>query len=102
VEIEPKIRAGRRTVPIVGALRDVIVDHKARQDRDGGLVFGSSAETPFVPSNLWRRAPRAWRRAGHDPIGLHPARHTFASVLIAAYLARADTQSRLDQLETGN
>jgi integrase len=138
VEIEPKSRAGRRTVPIVGALRDVLVAYNASQDRDRGLVFGSSAETPFVPSNLWRRAQRAWKRAGLDPIGLHEARHTFASVLIAAgvnakaittymghasiqttydlygklmpgseseatalvdaYLARADTQARLDQL----
>jgi integrase len=138
VEIEPKSRAGRRTVPIVGALRDVLVEHKADQDRVCGLVFGSSGETPFVPSNLWRRAQRAWKRAGLKPIGLHEARHTFASVLIAAgvnakaittymghasiqttyalygklmpgseaeaaalvdaYLARADTQSRLDQL----
>jgi integrase len=138
VEIEPKSRAGRRTVPIVGALRDVLVTYKAGQDRDRGLVFDSSAETPFVPSNLWRRAQRAWRRAGVEPIGLHEARHTFASLLIAAgvnakaittymghasiqttydlygkllpgseseaaalvdaYLARADTQSRLDQL----
>jgi integrase len=138
VEIEPKSRAGRRTVPIVGALRDVLVEHKARQGRADGLVFGSSAETPFVPSNLWCRAQRAWKRAGLRPIGLHEARHTFASVLIAAgvnskaittymghasiqttydlygklmpgseseaaalvdaYLARADTQARLDQL----
>jgi len=139
VEIEPKSRAGRRSVPIVGVLRDVLVEHKARQDRDTGLVFGSGAGTPFVPSNLWRRAQRAWRRPGLRPIGLHEARHTFASVLIAAgvnakaittytgyasiqttydlygklmpgseseatalvdaYLARADTQARLDQLE---
>jgi len=138
VEIEPKSRAGRRTVPIVGALRDVLVEHKARQDRDGWLAFGSSAERPLVPSNLWRRAQRAWKRARLRPIGLHEARHTFASVLIAAgvnakaittytgyasiqttydlygklmpgseseatalvdaYLARADTQARLDQL----
>jgi integrase len=138
VEIEPKSRAGQRTIPIVGALRDVLVEHKARQERDSGLVFGSSAETPFQPSNLWRRAQRAWKRAGLEPIGLHEARHTFASVLIAAgvnakaittymghasiqttydlygklmpgseseaaalvdaYLARADTQARLDQL----
>jgi integrase len=138
VEIEPKSRAGRRTVPIVGALRDVLVEHKAWQDRDGGFALGSSAERPFVPSNLWRRAQRAWKRAGLHPIGLHEARHTFASVLIAAgvnakaittymghasiqttydlygklmpgseseatalvdaYLARADTQARLDQL----
>jgi integrase len=138
VEIEPKSRAGQRTIPIVGALRDVLVEHKARQGGDTGLVFGSSAETPFQPSNLWRRAQRAWKRAGVAPIGLHEARHTFASVLIAAgvnakaittymghasiqttydlygklmpgseseaaalvdaYLARADTQARLDQL----
>jgi integrase len=140
VEIEPKSRAGRRTVPIVGALRDVLVEHKAGQDRGAaGLVFGSSAKTPFVASNLWRRAQRAWKRASLEPIGLHEARHTFASVLIAAgvnakaittymghasiqttydlygkpmpgseseaaalvdaYLARADTASRLAQLE---
>src|SRR5215218_1750615 len=63
VEIEPKSRAGFRAVPIVGALRDALVEHKANQDRDRGLVFGSTAETPFVPSNLWRRAHRAWKRA---------------------------------------
>ena len=137
VEIEPKSRAGRRTVPIVGALRDILVTHKASEDRADGLVFGGG-DTPFQPSNLWRRAQRAWKRASLQPIGLHEARHTFASVLIAAgvnakaittymghasiqttydlygklmpgseseatalvdaYLARADTKSRLDQL----
>lgn len=105
VEIEPKSRAGRRTVPIVGALRDVLVEHKARQGRDSGLVFGSTAETPFVPSNLWRRAQRAWQRAGFEPIGLHEARHTFASVLIAAgvnakaittYMGHASIQTTYD------
>ncbi|MEJ7790987.1 MAG: tyrosine-type recombinase/integrase [Gaiellaceae bacterium] len=139
VEIEPKSRAGRRTVPIVEALRDILVDHKARLGRDEGLVFGSTKETPFHPSNLWRRAQTAWKRAELEPIGLHEARHTFASVLIAAgvnakaittymghasiqttydlygklmpgseaeaaalvnaYLARADTQRRLAQIE---
>lgn len=139
VEVEPKSQAGRRTVPIVGALRDELVAHRARQNRDGGLAFGATAETPFVASNLWRRAQVSWRRADLTPIGLHEARHTFASVLIAAgvnakaittymghasiqttydlygklmpgseaeaallvdaYLARADTSSRLDQLD---
>jgi integrase len=139
VEIEPKSRAGRRAVPVVGALRDILVEHKTRQDRQAGLVFGTSAEKPFQPSNVWRRAGTAWKRAELEPIGLHEARHTFASVLIAAgvnakaittymghasiqttydlygklmpgseseaaalvdaYLARANTQARLDQLE---
>jgi len=82
VEVEPKSRAGRRTIPIVGALRDVLVEHKANQPRSDGLVFGGNA--PFQPSNLWRRAQRAWMRNSLEPIGLHEARHTFASILIAA------------------
>ena len=105
VEIGPKSRAGRRAVPIVGALRDVLVEHKQRQGRDAGLVFGSTPEGPFQPSNLWRRAQRAWRRAGLEPIGLHEARHTFASVLIAAgvnakaittYMGHASIQTTYD------
>jgi integrase len=105
VEIEPKSRAGRRTVPIVGALRDVLVEHKQRQGRDAGLVFGSDPERPFQPSNLWRRAQRAWKRAGLEPIGLHESRHTFASVLIAAgvnakaittYMGHASIQTTYD------
>ncbi len=103
--MEPKSHAGRRTIPIVGALRDELVAHRARQDRDGGLAFGPSADTPFQPSNLWRRAQVAWRRAGLRPIGLHEARHTFASVLIAAgvnakaittYMGHASIQTTYD------
>jgi integrase len=56
LEIEPKSRAGTRTVPIVGALRDELLAHKARARRESGLVFGSSEEKPFVTSNVWRRA----------------------------------------------
>ncbi len=47
----------------------------------------------------------AWRRAGLDPIGLHEARHTFASTLIAAgvnakaitnYMGHASIQTTYD------
>jgi integrase len=31
-----------------------------------------------------RRAQRAWKQAGLNPIGLHECRHTFASFMIAA------------------
>ena len=105
VEVEPKSRAGRRTVPIVGALQEELSGHKARLGRDDGLVFGSGAGKPFVTSNVWRRAQVAWRRAGIEPIGLHEARHTFASVLIAAgvnakaittYMGHASIQTTYD------
>jgi integrase len=102
-EVDPKSRAGRRTLPIVGALRDILVEHKATQARAEGLVFGG--EAPFQPSNLWRRAQQAWKRAALEPIGLHEARHTFASILIAAgvnakaittYMGHASIQTTYD------
>jgi integrase len=84
VVVEPKTSAGRRTVPIVGVLRDILAEHRAATADDGGLVFGPSPIRPLDPAAAWRRAHRAWQRAGLAGIGLHEARHTFASTLIAA------------------
>jgi integrase len=102
---DPKSRAGRRGVPIVAALRDLLVEHKLVTRRDTGLVFGSSTTQPFTPTAVRKRALTAWRRAGLDPIGLHECRHTFASLLIAAgvnakaitaYLGHASIQTTFD------
>jgi integrase len=79
--IEPKSRSGRRIVPIVGALRVLLGDLKL--EGRGGYVFGPG-EQPFSASSLYFRARTEWRRAGLEPIGLHEARHTCASVMIAA------------------
>lgn len=48
------------------------------------MVFGFIADVPFEPSTVRRRALAAWKKADMSPIGLHEARHTFASTLIAA------------------
>lgn len=102
---EPKSRAGRRGVPIVAALRDLLVEHKFVTSRDVGLVFGSSETQPFTPTAVRKRALTAWRLVGLDPIGLHECRHTFASLLIAAgvnakaitaYLGHASIQTTFD------
>jgi integrase len=102
---DPKSRAGRRGVPIVAALRDLLVEHKLVTRRDTGLVFGSSATQPFTPTAVRKRALTAWRRAELEPIGLHECRHTFASLLIAAgvnakaitaYLGHASIQTTFD------
>jgi integrase len=102
---EPKSRAGRRGVPIVAALRDLLVEHKLVTRRSDGLVFGSSAAQPFTSTAVRKRALTAWRRLGLDPIGLHECRHTFASLLIAAgvnakaitaYLGHASIQTTFD------
>ncbi len=104
--IEPKSRKGTRSVPVVGALRRELLQHKARTGRrDQDLEFGSSSSTPLTPSNIIRRARRQWaaenkRRSveaekastrGHTveptliiPIGLHELRHSYVSMLHAA------------------
>jgi len=81
---KPKSRAGRRRVPVVAALRDLLVEHRLVTRPETGLVFGSITASPFTPTAVRRRALTAWRRAGVEPIGLHECRHTFASILIAA------------------
>ena len=102
---EPKSRAGRRSVPIIAALRDLLVEHKLVTRRDDGFVFGSSTTRPFTPTAVRKRALTAWRREGLEPIGLHECRHTFASLLIAAgvnakaitaYLGHASIQTTFD------
>ena len=102
---EPKSRAGRRNVPIVAALRDLLVEHKLVTRRDDGLVFVSTGTQPFTPTAVRKRALTASRRTNLDPIGLHECRHTFASLLIAAgvnakaitsYLGHASIQTTFD------
>ncbi len=78
--IEPKSRAGTRKVPIVGALRELLVEH--RMGAGDGFVLGG--ERPFSAGALAKRSRPAWSDAGLDPIGLHECRHTFASLMIAA------------------
>lgn len=100
-----KSAAGRRTVPIIARLAPLLAEHKLTTGRDGrALVFGATAEMPFEPSTVNRRALAAWgwksvrnpepsgprriyaRRNDDalDRLGLHEARHSYASMLIAS------------------
>jgi integrase len=103
-EQDVKTAAGRRRVPIIDALAGELTAHKERTGRDGaGLVFGATATQPFPLETVRRRSLTAWgweeipnpdddgprdvwvRGDGAlDPITLHDARHTCASILIAA------------------
>jgi integrase len=82
-EIEPKTEDGRRKVPVAGALRDLLLEH--RMDGPGdGYVFGRTPGEPFAPTSVYNRARKAWKDAGLDPIKPHDLRHCCASVMIAA------------------
>jgi integrase len=82
--IEPKTKQGRRKVPIAAVLRDYLVEHRMREGRAEGLVFGRNASIPLRPQAVTERADKAWKKAKLGRITLHEARHTFASYMIAA------------------
>lgn len=85
--IAPKTRTSQRTTPIPSVLRGLLLD---RRQGGGGHaedthVFGNHDGTPFHAASLYRRADRAWSKAGlGERLRLHQARHTYASFMIAA------------------
>lgn len=95
-----KSRAAHRAVPILELLAPELAAHKLRTGRAGDdLVFGRTASAAFVPSTVRLRALGAWDRENARrlreaadpesvqllaPLGLHEARHTYASLMIAA------------------
>ena len=106
--IEPKSEKGRRNVPIPAVLRDFLLEHRMRVEGPitDGLVFGRSSVSPFVPGVVTDRARTAWASAGLERIVLHEARHTFASLMIAAgvnakalstYMGHANISITLDR-----
>ena len=82
--IETKNRKARK-VPVGTQLRLSLLEQKARTGRRGDeLVFGKSAEEPFVPWTVGKHASDAWTTAGLDGVTLHEARHTYVSLMHAA------------------
>ena len=69
---------------MTGDLHVILAEHRRGSQRIAGLVFGRTPELPFSPATVADRANRAWKAAGLRGIGLHEARHTYASYLIAA------------------
>jgi integrase len=82
--IAPKSKAAARDVPIVARLRLLLEDHRELTAGVGLLFPGRDPRSPVNHSALLRRTKRAWGGAGLETLGLHEARHTFASLMIAA------------------
>ncbi len=108
--VAPKSRSSRRTVPLLGQVRAALLEHRLRTGRRSGLVFGRDSEHPFAHSSALERAYSAWRTAGIPPlacdldthqrdggdlpafgrIGLHEARHSYVSMMLAAGVSIAN------------
>ena len=93
VLVEPKSRAGVRTVALPGALHDALREQRARQTEqreiagdvyeDGGFVFAQPNGRPFGARQDWEAWKRLLSRAGVRDVRLHDARHTAATLLLA-------------------
>lgn len=82
-EIAPKTAQGLRKVPIPAVLRDHLDAHALPEEPES-LIFGEGPRTPFNPKALAERADRVWKEWELERLTLHEARHTFASLMIAA------------------
>lgn len=82
----PKSKAGTRRVPINGRLETLLRDHLVLTNQSEGLLFPWDRDPtrPLESNVLRRRLVKACEKTGIEPIGFHEARHTFASISIAA------------------
>jgi integrase len=78
-----------RKVPIIEKLADILGNHLGLLgDPVEGLLFPSAnrSDWPTDPGILRRRTRKRWEDAGLTSLGFHEARHTYASIAIAAGL----------------
>ena len=96
--VAPKSAAGERSVPVAAGLRGILLEHRFLMQRLGyDLVVASRAGTPLETKTIMRRAEKAWvtdrEATGLEPLAgvtLHEARHTYASLMIAAGVGAKD------------
>jgi integrase len=84
--ITTKSPKGVRKVPIPATLKPYLQHHFEQRAVDSPFMFGIDPSTPFKSEGVRRKSYAAWEKAGLERIGFHEARHTYASILIAAGL----------------
>jgi len=92
-------------VPIASRLKALLAAHRLA-GRFDGLVFGEDGKRAASPAASTKRADTAWKTAKLNRITLHEARHTYASLMIAAsvnakalstYMGHANISITLDR-----
>lgn len=98
-EIDTKTDTSKRDLPILRKLTDVLdpyfAGHDGREFSFPGYGRWGRDYGPFSADALLKRCRRTWIAAGLEPIGLHEARHTFASLMIDAGLPIAKVSRRM-------
>jgi len=82
--VAPKSRHSVRSVPLSTVVADRLNRQRPADADPDGWVFPGAHGRPFDNGSTTKRANRIWREAKLAEITLHEARHTFASLMIAA------------------
>jgi integrase len=92
VLVEPKSRAGRRTIKLPEPLREALREHRARQAerrtaaanvwQDYGFVFCQRTGRPIDPRRDWLDWKALLKAADVRDARVHDARHTAATLLL--------------------
>jgi integrase len=85
--VDPKSKAGARTIPICEHLRGYLAT--VIESRQEGLLFGETPQRPYNYGKTTRRAYSAWTKANLERITLHNGRHSFRSYLDYAGISEA-------------
>ena len=90
--VEPKTRAGRRTIVIGEGALQVLREHRVHQAelkekvgdcwQENDLIFPNTVGAPCDPSNMRKDFNQTLTRAGLSKIRFHDLRHTAASLLL--------------------
>jgi len=98
-EKAPKTEAGNRTVPMLPALRRLLVAWKLRSPRTDGLIIATAEGKPISERNLRRALEDAKEvaklTATDERLSWHALRHSFASFLATDLELPATTLARL-------
>jgi integrase len=97
--IGTKTESSVRELPILDKLACVLepylAAHDGREFAFPGYGRWKRHYGPISPDALLKRSRKTWEAAGLEPIGLHEARHTFASLMIDAGLPIAKVSRRM-------
>ena len=83
-ELEPKSRAGRRSVPCPEILGPTSRGTGSRQAGAETISCSASRARCHLSGDDPRRGDRVWRKAGLEPIDPHECRHSYVSLMHAA------------------
>lgn len=88
-----KTQAGRRDLPLVGMLRDALVEQKEpAKENEQELVFTTRTGSPIEPRNFVRSFHRIREAANLPRIRVHDVRHTAATLHKQVGIPARDSQ----------